>query len=206
MQCAWPRARPEADGGGQDWRTAAGSTGAEVPRLQIGSAGTWAPSALKRRARLFSEPAVSGVLAQSQCDYFSHIATVSLQRGCSPHGESWRAHLRITFRAPAEANWFETSVSEEKKRVKQVTYPCLLGVQLETWGAPGVQSRVLDTSSETSGCLQRGARSAPPSNKPLATWALPASSQRPGEPSPACPGSPASRGRVAESTVFPPSS
>lgn len=82
----WPGERPETGGGGQDWLTAAGDTGAEVPRPQSGSHWTWAPGSGRPkplRARLSPEPAVSGVLAQCQSGYFSRIATVSLQRGGS---------------------------------------------------------------------------------------------------------------------------
>lgn len=91
------------------------------------------------------------------------------------HCESWRAHLRTTSRAHAKAIFFETSLPRrEKKRIKQVTYLCLLGVRLETWGGLGLQSRVPDTRSASSGCLQPGARSALLSNKTLATQAPPA--------------------------------
>lgn len=192
-------------------RTGAQLRGALAPRsrgskLAALGPGLRALSALKRRARLLREPAASGVLAQSRCGYFSHIATVSLQRGCSRTGKVGARTLEPRFGRLPKPTGLSLGFKSGKKRVKQVTYPWLLVVQLEIRGAPRVQPRVLDTGSETSGWLQRGARSAPPSNKPLATWALPTSSRHPREPSPAHPGSPASPGRLAEPTVFPPSS
>lgn len=97
----WPAKRPGTGGGGQDWRTAARGTGAEAPRLQIGSKGSWAPGSkcLKRRARerLSGSGQVSGVLTQSLPGYFSHIATVSLQRGGSAFRKLARALLNHVF-------------------------------------------------------------------------------------------------------------
>ncbi|XP_045384398.1 uncharacterized protein LOC123622267 [Lemur catta] len=108
------------------------------------------------------EPRVSGVLAQSHSDYFPHIATVSLTAQLLLNRESRCAHLRITFRAAAKANSFDTGLSRRKKKhLKQVTYQCCFGAQLETWSAVRNRSRVRGTSRETSGCLQRDARSAP---------------------------------------------
>lgn len=163
-------------------RTGAQSRGTLAPRscgskLAAPGPGLQALSVLKRRARahLSREPAASGVLAQSRSDYFSRIATVLLQRGGSGIVKvgARTSELRLG-RTPRPSSLRLASLGGKKKRIKQVTYLCLLGVRLETWGGLGLQSRVPDTRLASSGCLQPGARSALPSNKTLATQAPPA--------------------------------
>lgn len=201
----WPGKRPERAVAARAGTQPQGTLAPKIPRLQIGSAGTWAPGSecLKRRARLSPEPAVSGVPAQSQPDYFPHIATVSLRRGCSRFVKVGARTLQARFGRPPKPSGLRLAPLRGKKRRKQVTYPCLLGAQLEAWGAPRIQSCVLDTSSETSGCLQRGTRSAPPSNKPLATGVPPAPWGGLGSPSQLAL---APHFSVAEPALFPPSS
>lgn len=61
---------------------------------------------------------MSGVLTQSRSDYFSHIATVSLQRCCSSFvkvgARTSEPHI-TTYPAPAKANCFEISLSRKEK-------------------------------------------------------------------------------------------
>lgn len=165
----------------------AASTGAQphralaprIPRLQIGSAGTWAPGSewLKRGARLSPEPAVSGVLTQSRSDYFSHIATVSLQRGCSGFVKVGARASEPHIRRPLKSTGLRlVSIRGEKCR-KQVTYPCLLGVHLEIWGCvrgsvvrPGHQ--LGDLRLSPAGCKEHPCRltSLWSCRRPLAPW------------------------------------
>ncbi|XP_077905076.1 uncharacterized protein LOC144377508 [Ictidomys tridecemlineatus] len=150
-----------------------GDTGAEVPGLQIGSPGTWVPgSEPVRRGERLRLPSGAGSLRSFRPIpfwlLFSHCNSVATARQLL-NPESWRAHLRTTFRAPAKANLFDTNFSRrEKKRLKQVTYHCPFGAQLETWGALSIQSparhprRPQVVSSEAQGAPRRQTSLRPP--------------------------------------------
>lgn len=99
-------------------RALAARTGAQP--VQIDSDGTWALASecLKRCARaratfpgsrqspeLSPNPSLVSIRTLQQCRY----------RRAALLSESWREHLRTTFRAPAKANWFETTYSRREK-------------------------------------------------------------------------------------------
>lgn len=116
----WPAKHPGRAVAARTGAQPRGALAPRPPRLQIGSKGSWAPGSkcLKlRRARetfFFQERASSGVLTQSLPGYFSHIATVSLQRGGSAFRKLARALLSHVF-GTRRGQLSETSFSRRGK-------------------------------------------------------------------------------------------
>lgn len=153
-----------------------------IPRIQIGSAGTWAPGpeCLKRGARLAPQPAVSGSSHPIAVRLLSHIATLAT-RGCSGFAKVGQRASEPHSRRPLKPTGLRLVSLGGKKAQKTSHLPVPLGCAVRSLGC--TRDSVVRPGDLRLSPAEHEVR--PLSNKPVAIRAPSGALGRFGEPFPA---------------------